>query len=82
MLGYEGLSRRLERSVFTAPMLFLAAGLLAGTEVLGWLDLGIERPALARSLHGTMALRREWPPVPRKWAEGGESSGGHSRPST
>ena len=39
VLGYAGLSRRLERTVITAPMLFVAVGLLVGTEVLGWLVL-------------------------------------------
>ena len=56
VLGYAGLSRRLERTVFTAPMLFVAAGLLVGTEVLGWLDLGIESSAVRVLAEATLTL--------------------------
>ena len=41
VLGYAGLSRRLERSVVTAAIVFVTAGLLVGSEVLGWFDLSI-----------------------------------------
>jgi NhaP-type Na+/H+ or K+/H+ antiporter len=56
VLGYAGLSRRLERTVLTGPMLFVAAGLLAGTEVLGWLDLGIESGAVRVLAEATLTL--------------------------
>ena len=54
VLGYAGLSRRLERSVLTAPIVFVSAGLLLGGEVLGWLDLGI-RTSGVRTM--TLAIR-------------------------
>src|SRR6476646_1156364 len=56
VLGYAGLSRRLERTVFTGPMLFVAAGLLVGTEVLGWLDLGIESSTVRALAEATLTL--------------------------
>jgi len=56
LLGYAGLSRRLERTVFTAPMLFVAAGLLVGTEGLGWLDLGLGSSAVRALAEATLAL--------------------------
>ncbi len=56
VLGYAGLSRRLERTLFTAPMLFVAAGLLVGTEVLGWLDLGIESSSVRALAEATLTL--------------------------
>src|SRR4051794_21499361 len=56
VLGYAGLSRRLERTVFTAPMVFVAAGLLVGTEVLGWLDLGLESSAVRTLAEATLTL--------------------------
>src|SRR4051812_43400052 len=56
VLVYAGLSRRLERSVFTAPMLFVSAGLLVGTEVLGWLDLGIDGGAVRALAEATLTL--------------------------
>jgi sodium/hydrogen antiporter len=39
LLMYAALSRRLAGKVVTAPMLFAGAGLLAGTQVLGWVKL-------------------------------------------
>ena len=39
VLGYAAVSRRLERSVITAPMVFVVAGLVFGVNGLGWLDL-------------------------------------------
>jgi NhaP-type Na+/H+ or K+/H+ antiporter len=56
VLGYAGLSRRLERTVLTGPMLFVAAGLLVGTEVLGWLDLGIESSGVRVLAEATLTL--------------------------
>src|SRR3954469_1293782 len=56
VLGYAGLSRRLERTVVTAPMLFVAAGLLVGPEVLGWLDLRIESGAVRALAEATLTL--------------------------
>jgi NhaP-type Na+/H+ or K+/H+ antiporter len=56
VLGYAGLSGRLERTSITAPMLFVAGGLLVGTEVLGWLDLGIEGGAVRPLAEATLTL--------------------------
>ena len=39
VLVYAACSRRLERTVLTGPILFVAAGLLVGSDGLGWLDL-------------------------------------------
>ena len=41
VLGYAAVSRRLERTVVSAAMVFVTVGLLAGPEVLGWFDLEI-----------------------------------------
>jgi NhaP-type Na+/H+ or K+/H+ antiporter len=56
VLGYAGLSLRLERTVLTAPMLFVAAGLLVGTEGLGWLDVGIESGGVRALAEATLTL--------------------------
>src|SRR6476469_3330984 len=56
VLGYAGLSLRLERTVLTAPMLFVAAGLLVGTEGLGWLDVGIESSGVRALAEATLTL--------------------------
>src|SRR5436309_2667761 len=56
VLGYAGLSRRLERTVITAPMVFVAAGLVVGPEVLGWLDFGIENAAVRTLAEATLTL--------------------------
>ena len=41
VLGYAALSRRLDGTIVTAPMVFVTAGLVTGSEALGWLDLSI-----------------------------------------
>jgi NhaP-type Na+/H+ or K+/H+ antiporter len=56
LLGYAGFSRRLERTVLTAPMLFVGAGVLVGSEVLGWLDLGIESDTVRALAEATLTL--------------------------
>ncbi len=56
VLGHAGVSRRLERTVLTAPMLFVGAGLLFGTEALGWLDLGIESGTVRALAEATLTL--------------------------
>jgi len=38
LIGYAAVSRRLERSVISAAMVFVAGGLVAGPEVLGWME--------------------------------------------
>ena len=80
LLWYAGFSRRLERSVLTAPILFVSAGLIVGTEVLGWFDLGIDTGTVRALAEATLtlvlftdasrielrALRREALPPPEK----------------
>jgi len=56
VLGYAGLSRRLERTLITAPMLFVAAGFLVGPEAFGWLDLGVESGAVQALAEATLTL--------------------------
>jgi NhaP-type Na+/H+ or K+/H+ antiporter len=38
LIGYAAVSRRLEHSVISASMVFVAGGLVAGPEVLGWME--------------------------------------------
>jgi NhaP-type Na+/H+ or K+/H+ antiporter len=56
ILGYAALSRRLERTVVTAPMVFVAGGFLVGDEVLGWLDPGIGTGAVRALAEATLTL--------------------------
>jgi NhaP-type Na+/H+ or K+/H+ antiporter len=56
VLGYAGVSRRLERSVVSAAMVFVTAGLIAGPEVLGWLDLKIESEGVRVLAEATLTL--------------------------
>jgi NhaP-type Na+/H+ or K+/H+ antiporter len=56
VLGYAALSRRLERTVITAPIVFVTVGLLTGNEVLGWLDLGIGSSAVRALAEATLTL--------------------------
>ena len=56
VIGYAAVSRRLERSVISAAMVFVAAGLIAGPEVLGWLELGIESEGVRLLAEATLTL--------------------------
>ena len=56
VLGYAVLSRRLEQTVLTAPILFVGAGLLVGNEGLGWLDLHIQSTAVRVLAEATLTL--------------------------
>ena len=56
VLGYAGLSGRLERTVLTAPILFVSAGLVLGGEGLGWLDLPIESAGVRALAEATLTL--------------------------
>jgi NhaP-type Na+/H+ or K+/H+ antiporter len=56
VLGYAALSRRLEQTVLTAPILFVGAGLLVGNEGLGWLDLKIDSGAVRVLAEATLTL--------------------------
>jgi sodium/hydrogen antiporter len=56
VLGYAGVSRRLERSIVSAAMVFVTAGLIAGPEVLGWLDLQIGSQGVRVLAEATLTL--------------------------
>jgi NhaP-type Na+/H+ or K+/H+ antiporter len=49
-------SRRLARSWLSAPMLFIAVGLLLGPEVLGWVELGAGNEVVKLLAEGTLAF--------------------------
>lgn len=56
VIGYAAASRRLERSIVSAAMVFVAAGLIAGPEVLGWLDLQIQSEGVRLLAEATLTL--------------------------
>src|SRR4051794_9777284 len=56
VLGYAGVSRRLEGTVLTAAMIFVGAGLLVGTEGLGWLDVGAGSGTVRTLAEATLTL--------------------------
>ncbi len=56
VLGYAGISRRLEQSVISAAMVFVAAGLIAGPEVLGWFDQEVEGESVRVLAEATLTL--------------------------
>ena len=56
VIGYAGVSRRLEGSIVSAAMVFVTAGLIAGPEVLGWLDLQIGSQGVRVLAEATLTL--------------------------
>jgi sodium/hydrogen antiporter len=56
MLGYAAVSRWLGRSVLTAPIVFVAAGLALGVEGLGWIDLEATTSSVRVLAEVTLAL--------------------------
>ncbi len=56
LLGYAVVSRRLERTVLTPAIVFVVAGLLAGNEVLGWVDLEIDTGSVRLLAETTLTL--------------------------
>jgi NhaP-type Na+/H+ or K+/H+ antiporter len=56
VLGYAAVSRRLERTVITGPIVFVSAGLFMGDEVLGWLHLGIGSGEVRGLAEATLTL--------------------------
>jgi sodium/hydrogen antiporter len=56
LLGYAGVSRRIERTVLTAPILFVSAGMALGGEGLGWLRMGISTGAVRALAEATLTL--------------------------
>ena len=56
VLGYAALSRRLDGTIVTAPMVFVTAGLVTGSEALGWLDLSIGSGEVRALAEATLTL--------------------------
>ena len=56
VLAYGLISKRLERSAVTAPMVFAACGVLLGPAVLGWIELNPESSLLDTLAEGTLVL--------------------------
>ena len=56
LLAYAAVSRRLVSSVITAPMVFVAGGLIASAEALGWLELDIDSSSVRAVAEATLTL--------------------------
>jgi len=56
LLVYAALSRHLQGSSVTAPMVFVILGFLTGSEVLGWLDLEIGHDAISALAEATLVV--------------------------
>ena len=56
VLAYAAVSRRLETSMVSAAMVFVTAGVLAGPEVLGWIDLEIESETVRALAEATLTV--------------------------
>ena len=56
VLGYAGVSRRLERTILTGPIVFVSIGLLVGGEGLGWFGLRIGSGAVRTLAEATLTL--------------------------
>ncbi|HTN79217.1 MAG TPA: cation:proton antiporter [Acidimicrobiales bacterium] len=56
LLVYAVLSRRLQGTSITAPMVFLVLGFVTGSEVLGWLDLTIGHDAISALAEATLVV--------------------------
>jgi NhaP-type Na+/H+ or K+/H+ antiporter len=56
VLVYAGLSRRLDRTLLSGPILFVGAGLVVGSEALGWLDLRLGSNAVRALAEATLTL--------------------------
>jgi sodium/hydrogen antiporter len=56
LLAYAAVSRRLERTVLTSAIVFVTSGLLAGNEVLGWIDLELDTGSVRLLAESTLTL--------------------------
>ena len=56
VIGYAAVSRRLERSVISSAMVFVAGGLIVGPELLGWFDPGISNEGVRVLAEATLTL--------------------------
>ena len=55
-LGYAALSHRLHGTSITAPMVFVVAGFVFGTEGVGWLHLTIDQTAVSTLAEATLVV--------------------------
>src|SRR5207342_1109762 len=55
-LAYAALSRRLRGTSITAPIVFVVAGFVFGTEGLGWLHLTLDQDAVSRLAEATLVV--------------------------
>ena len=55
-LAYAALSRRLHGTSITAPMVFVIAGFVFGTEGVGWLHLTLDQEAVSRLAEATLVV--------------------------
>ncbi|MBV7339366.1 sodium:proton antiporter [Chloroflexi bacterium TSY] len=56
LLGFALISRRLERTIFTAPMIFTLYGLVLGPSMLGWMNIPIEHEGIHLLAEVTLML--------------------------
>ncbi len=56
VLAYAAVSRRLSGSVITTAMVFVAGGILASEEILGWLDPSIGTESVRRIAEATLVV--------------------------
>jgi NhaP-type Na+/H+ or K+/H+ antiporter len=55
-LAYAAVSRRLQGTSLTAPIVFVGAGLLFGEEGFGWLEIGLDEHAVSWLAEATLAV--------------------------
>jgi NhaP-type Na+/H+ or K+/H+ antiporter len=55
-LGYAALSRRLQGTSITAPIVFVGAGFVVGTEGLGWLNLSSDQHTVSVLAEATLVI--------------------------
>jgi NhaP-type Na+/H+ or K+/H+ antiporter len=56
LVAFAAASRRLDRTIVTPAIFFVTGGLLAGTEVLGWIDLPIKSESVKLLAEATLTL--------------------------
>ncbi|MDH5292162.1 MAG: cation:proton antiporter [Acidimicrobiia bacterium] len=56
LVAYAFLSKRLSKTAFTGPLIFMAFGLVAGPTALGWLDPDAETEVVSLVLEATLIL--------------------------
>jgi NhaP-type Na+/H+ or K+/H+ antiporter len=56
VLGYAAVSRRLDRTVVSGPMVFVGVGLAVGTTGLGWFDPGVRTSVIKAIVEGALTL--------------------------